>query len=84
MINDNNLSFVTSIFGLNILKREANKENIKLIDFKRIGWHQKTVFIRLTKGFSWRIFRFQPDNFDEFVEKFATDNSIKIKKHKNY
>lgn len=84
VINDNSLSFVVSLFGLNISKRRVNKENIKLIEFKRIGWDQKSVFIRLKKGFTREIFRFQPDNFDEYMESFATANSIKMKRHKNY
>ena len=84
VINDHHLSFIVSLFGLNISKRKASKENIKLIEFKRIGWHQKSVFVRLNKGFAWKVFRFQPDNFDEYLEGFATTNSIKIKRHKNY
>ncbi|QFF99307.1 hypothetical protein PB01_10985 [Psychrobacillus glaciei] len=84
VINDSSLSFVVSLFGLNISKRRVNKENIKLIEFKRIGWHQKSVFIRLKKGLKWKIFRFQPDNFDEYMENFATANSINMKRHNNY
>ncbi|MEK4521323.1 hypothetical protein NSQ95_12905 [Psychrobacillus sp. FSL W7-1457] len=84
VINNHNLSFIVSLFGLDISKRKVNKENIKLIEFKRIGWHQKSVFIRLKKGFTWKVFRFQPDNFDEYLESFATTNSIKINRHKNY
>jgi len=42
--------------------------------------HQKSVFIRLKKGFTWKIFCFEPDNFDEYMESFATVNSIKIEK----
>ncbi|NME06284.1 hypothetical protein [Psychrobacillus sp. BL-248-WT-3] len=84
VINDHHLSFIVSLFGLDISQRKVNKENIKLIEFKRIGWHQKSVFVRLKKGFTWKVFRFQPDNFDEYLESFATTNSIKIKRHKNY
>ncbi|MCM3359301.1 hypothetical protein [Psychrobacillus sp. MER TA 171] len=84
VINDHNLSFIVSLFGLDFSKRKVNKENIKLIEFKRIGWHQKSVFVRLKKGFTWKVFRFQPDNFVEYLESFATNNSIKIKRHKNY
>lgn len=83
-INENALSFTTSLFGFEILKRKANNENIKLIEFKRIGWHQKAVFISLNKGYRWKIYRFHPNNFDKYIENFAINNSIENKKHKNY
>jgi hypothetical protein len=83
-VNENDLSFATSLFGLGVLKRKASKENIKLIEFKRTDWYKKSAFIRLEKGYRWKISRFHPDNFDEYIENFASTNSIKIKKHKNF
>ncbi|MBP2242154.1 hypothetical protein J2Z40_002727 [Cytobacillus eiseniae] len=81
-VNDTDLLFTTSLFGLEILKKKARKEQIKLIEFKRTDWDKKSVFIRLEKGFRWKISRFNSDTFDESIENFARTNSINIKKHK--
>jgi hypothetical protein len=83
-VNSDHLSFNASLFGIDILKRKARKENIKWIEFKRTGWYKKSLFIRLEKGVRWKVSRFQPNNFADSVESFASSNGIKVKKHKNY
>lgn len=80
-VHENDLSFTISLFGLVILKRKANKDNIKWIEFTRTDWHTKSTFIRLEKGFRWKISRFHPNNFDKSIEDFAINNAIEIKKH---
>jgi hypothetical protein len=81
-IKKNNLLFITSVFGIDIIKRKTSNENIKWIEFKRTDWYKKSVFIRLKKGIRWKISRFKPDNFDEQIENFANTHSIAIKKQK--
>ena len=83
-IKRHKLLFTTSIFGLDIIKREASDTNIKWIEFKRTDWYKKSVCIRLKKGIRWKLSRFKPDNFDEQIESFAHTYSIAIKKVKNY
>ncbi len=79
-VNENDLPFTISLFGVEILKRKASKENIKWIEFKRTDWHKKSVFIRLDKGFRWKISRFNPANFDEYLETFAMNHSNRNQK----
>ncbi|MFD2114303.1 hypothetical protein ACFSTH_01060 [Paenibacillus yanchengensis] len=78
-VGDHQMSFTTYLFGLKVMRRTVTADNVKFIAVKREGFYRKVVLIRLNKGFRWKITRFFPDNFDEYVQNFAVANAIKFK-----
>ncbi|MFE7062526.1 hypothetical protein ACFVAD_10245 [Sutcliffiella sp. NPDC057660] len=67
-----------------IFKRTVNASQISQMKFKRYGWIQTGVAIRMKKGFTLRIVGFKPQHHLIRLEKFAEENGIPINETAGY
>ncbi|WP_417899926.1 hypothetical protein ABN702_06500 [Bacillus haimaensis] len=67
-----------------IHKRKVKASQISQMKFKRYGWIQTGVAIRMKKGFMLRIVGFKPQRYLISLEEFAEENGIPINETEGY
>jgi len=67
-----------------IFKRKVHASQIRQMKFKRYGWIQTGVAIRMKKGFTLRIVGFKPQRHLIRLEEFAEANGIPIYETEGY
>lgn len=77
-IRQDGLLLHITLFGLTIIKRHTEFNNIQRITFKRTSWYQKTIYIRLIKGVRWKLINFQPENLEAELQSLSSLHGIPI------
>lgn len=81
-----NRNIIYSIYLLNIqlFNRILIPDDITLVKFKRIGWNQKSLFIKINVGNNIRVNNYKPESIYDEIEKFVRNNDIKAQFSKDY
>ena len=83
-IVNENLLFQLTIFKFCIVKKQLLPSNIDVMKFKRTGWAQKLVLIKVKKGLNIRITAFHPKTVYKNLLDYGTDYDVPVYKTKDY
>ncbi|MGM0834834.1 MAG: hypothetical protein ACQEV7_01675 [Bacillota bacterium] len=83
-VDKENLTYRILFLQIPIYNRKVNASQISQMKFKRYGWIQTGVSIRMKKGFTLRIVGFKPQRYLFRLEEFAEENGIPINETEGY
>ncbi|WLR54136.1 hypothetical protein LC048_16945 [Mesobacillus subterraneus] len=83
-IHPEHLEYRMTIFKFTIYRIVLNQNNIKKIQFGRIGWSTKNAVIKVKGSLSISMPQSNKEEFVLELEQFAINHGIKVQKTKDY
>lgn len=84
VLGADDVTFRTHLFQLKLYETCVDKDSIKQVVFKRVGWKTKSATIKLNQGFPIRCNSFSPDTLFEELEAFCEMQGIPYRKTNDF
>ena len=83
-IHESSLHYQVKLAKWTIYQKEIVPQEIRLLTFRRVGWMKMGATIRVTRGWTVRIYDFSPDTVMVDLMEFAAEHEIDTVKTRDF